>query len=78
MIGALRGTMRWISGKSDSSAERIMTPSGALGVNAPGSGGSNPRQESGPKFRAPKSDNGPKDKGDSGNEEGGDDYKDRD
>ncbi len=167
VIGASRGTMRWISGKSDSSAYRIMTPSGALGVrgtafdiyvgpdgvtavtllngaaefctaqrcerlnrrcdyllarpdgtitkpkgvvrdvglnrraddvfpfltgksalprgfksnancaglgvNAPG--GSNPRQDSGPKFRAPKSDNGSKDGGDGDNGEGeGDGY----
>ena len=32
VIGASRGTMRWISGKSDHSAYRILTPSGALSV----------------------------------------------
>ncbi len=32
VIGASRGTLRWISGKSDHSAYQIMTPSGALGV----------------------------------------------
>jgi len=32
VIGASRGTLRWISGKSDSSAYQIVTPSGALGV----------------------------------------------
>jgi hypothetical protein len=32
VIGASRGTMRWISGKSDSSAYQITTPSGALSV----------------------------------------------
>lgn len=32
VIGAAKGTLRWISGKSDSSAYRITTPSGALGV----------------------------------------------
>jgi hypothetical protein len=32
VIGASRGTLRWISGKSDHSAYRITTPSGALGV----------------------------------------------
>jgi hypothetical protein len=32
VIGASKGTMRWISGKSDSSAYQIMTPSGALSV----------------------------------------------
>ena len=31
-IGASKGTFRWISGKSDHSAYRITTPSGALGV----------------------------------------------
>lgn len=32
VLGATRGTFRWISGKSDSSAYQIRTPSGALGV----------------------------------------------
>jgi hypothetical protein len=32
VIGASRGTLRWISGKSDHSAYQIVTPSGALGV----------------------------------------------
>jgi hypothetical protein len=32
VIGASRGTLRWISGKSDSSAYQITTPSGALSV----------------------------------------------
>lgn len=32
VIGASRGTMRWISGKSDSSAYQIRTPAGALAV----------------------------------------------
>lgn len=31
-IGASKGTFRWISGKSDHSAYKIKTPSGALGV----------------------------------------------
>jgi hypothetical protein len=31
-IGATKGTLRWISGKSESSAYRITTPSGTLGV----------------------------------------------
>lgn len=31
-LGATRGTLRWISGKSDHSAYRIETPSGTLGV----------------------------------------------
>lgn len=32
VLGATKGTFRWISGKSDSSAYQIKTPSGALGV----------------------------------------------
>jgi hypothetical protein len=32
VLGATKGTFRWISGKSDSSAYQIRTPSGALGV----------------------------------------------
>ncbi len=32
VLGATKGTFRWISGKSDSSAYKIRTPSGALGV----------------------------------------------
>jgi hypothetical protein len=32
VIGASRGTMRWISGNSDPSAYQIMTPSGAMTV----------------------------------------------
>lgn len=32
VLGASRGAFRWISGKSDSSAYQIRTPSGALGV----------------------------------------------
>jgi hypothetical protein len=31
-IGATKGSLRWISGKSESSAYRITTPSGTLGV----------------------------------------------
>ncbi|PZF77891.1 iron dicitrate transport regulator FecR [Aestuariivirga litoralis] len=31
-IGATKGTLRWISGKSDHSAYKIRTPSGTLGV----------------------------------------------
>lgn len=32
VLGATKGSFRWISGKSDSSAYKITTPSGALGV----------------------------------------------
>ena len=31
-VGATKGTLRWISGKSESSAYKITTPSGTLGV----------------------------------------------